>query len=444
MTHKISIFLIVALLLAMPVRIMSQKILSIHKADKKETIFGIAKQYGVTIDELRDANPAMREDGFVLKKGMLVNIPEHKEVAVTKKDAKADNATNAKAKTAITAKGITVGVMLPLHSQNGDGYRMAEYYRGILMAVADMKREGVSIEVNAWNVPEDADIRLTLLDKKAEECDMIFGPLYTSQVRHLADFCMNHNIRLVIPFSISGDDVATCPLIYQIYQTPAQLTAMAIEQFVNRCADSHPVFIDCNDANSKKGDFTYGLRKTLEAKNIAYSITNLNSPDDSFIKAFSNTKRNVVVLNTARSPELGQVFKKLDLMKIAVPSVRVSMFGYNEWFMYTGVYMDKFRKYDTYIPSTYNYDEASAKIRQLESTYKQQFGAPMQYALPRFALTGYDHMMYFAKGIMRYGKSFVGTSAQRSYASLQTPLVFDRVGNNGGYKNKSFLLVHFQ
>ena len=46
MTHKISIFLIVALLLAMPVRIMSQKILSIHKADKKETIFGIAKQYG--------------------------------------------------------------------------------------------------------------------------------------------------------------------------------------------------------------------------------------------------------------------------------------------------------------------------------------------------------------------------------------------------------------
>ena len=131
-------------------------------------------------------------------------------------------------------------------------------------------------------------------------------------------------------------------------------------------------------------------------------------------------------------------------MKIAVPSVRVSMFGSNEWFMYTGVYMDKFRKYDTYIPSTYNYDEASAKIRQLESTYKQQFGAPMQYALPRFALTGYDHMMYFAKGIMRYGKSFVGTSAQRSYASLQTPLVFDRVGNNGGYKNKSFLLVHFQ
>lgn len=252
MTHKISIFLIVALLLAMPVRIMSQKILSIHKADKKETIFGIAKQYGVTIDELRDANPAMREDGFVLKKGMLVNIPEHKEVAVTKKDAKADNAANSKAKTAITAKGITVGVMLPLHSQNGDGYRMAEYYRGILMAVADMKREGVSIEVNAWNVPEDADIRLTLLDKKAEECDMIFGPLYTSQVRHLADFCMNHNIRLVIPFSISGDDVATCPLIYQIYQTPAQLTAMAIEQFINRFADSHPVFIDCNDANSKK------------------------------------------------------------------------------------------------------------------------------------------------------------------------------------------------
>ena len=61
----------------------AQKILSVHKAKKQETIFGIAKDYGVTIDELRNANPAMREPDFVLKKGMLVNIPEHLESAGT-------------------------------------------------------------------------------------------------------------------------------------------------------------------------------------------------------------------------------------------------------------------------------------------------------------------------------------------------------------------------
>lgn len=442
MTYKLSILLTLALLFVVPSEMMSQKILSIHKTDKKETIFGIARQYGVTIEELRNANPAMREEGFVLKKGMLVNIPEHQEASVT--TAKPQQGTAAQKTPAASHKNMTIGVMLPLHSQNGDGYRMAEYYRGILMAAADMKREGISIDINAWNVPEDADIRLTLLDKKAGECDIIFGPLYTTQVRHLADFCMNNNIRLVIPFSINGDDVATCPQIFQIYQTPAELTAVAIEQFLNRFADSHPVFVDCNDANSRKGDFTLGLRKALEARSIVYSITNLNSPDDSFLKAFSPSKRNVVILNTGRSPELGQVFKKLDTVKAAAPSTTVSMFGYNEWFMYTGVYMDKFRKYDTYIPSTYNYDEASAKIRQLESAYKQQFGAPIQYALPRFALTGYDHLMYFVKGILRHGKSFIGTSSQRSYASLQTPLLFERAGRNGGYKNKSFMLVHFQ
>lgn len=55
----------------------AQKILSVHKVKKKETVFGIAKEYGVTIDELRNANPFMREPDFVLKKGMSVNIPEH-------------------------------------------------------------------------------------------------------------------------------------------------------------------------------------------------------------------------------------------------------------------------------------------------------------------------------------------------------------------------------
>lgn len=34
----------------------------IHKVKKKETIFGIAKDYGVSIQELLDANPEMKRE----------------------------------------------------------------------------------------------------------------------------------------------------------------------------------------------------------------------------------------------------------------------------------------------------------------------------------------------------------------------------------------------
>ena len=67
----------------------------------------------------------------------------------------------------------------------------------------------------------------------------------------------------------------------------------------------------------------------------------------------------------------------------------------------------------------------------------------MQYALPRFALTGYDQASFFLQGVRSYGKNFVGSKVQNSHRSLQTPFRFSRVGT-GGYQNATFLLVHYR
>ena len=438
------------LLMMMPLgNIHAQKIVTVHKTEKQETVFGIAKQYGVTIDELRDANPAMREENFMLKKGMLINIPEHQGNAGNTSSASKANVSQTTAtakdngKKAKTDKSITIGIMLPLHDINGDGRRMVEYYRGMLLAINELKRDGVNVTINTWNLAEGDDARTTLFDGRAANCDIIFGPLYTTQVRSLADYCMQHNIRLVIPFSINGNDVQTCPNIYQVYQTPADIDAKCIETFAGQFKDCHPVFIDCNDTSSKKGGFTFGLRKVLEEKGINYSITNLNNSPAMFMQAFSPTKRNVVVLNTGRSPELGQVFKKMEEMVAYAPQLKISMFGYNEWFLYTSVYDQKFRKFDTYIPSTYDYDSKSSRVQNIEKLYQNYYHTTVQLALPRFAITGYDHTMFFVRGFLKYGKDFHGFDTQKCYTPVQTPLQFQRIGN-GGYQNRSFMLIHYK
>lgn len=399
-----------------------------HKVEKQETIFGIAKKYNVTIEQILDANPVMKEKDFMLKKGFVVNIPK----TVSKSEQKAIQKSN-----------INLGVLLPLHDINGDGRRMMEYYRGMLMAVADMKKEGYNITLTAWNAAEDADIRPFLATPEASRCDVFFGPLYTKQVRDIADFCMTKDIRLVIPFSISGNDVLTCPQIYQVYQEPADITAKSIEQFPAIFPKAHTVFVDCNDEQSKKGAFTLGLRKHLEEKGMTYNITNVNTPIESFAKAFASNKSNVVVLNSGRSPQLGAVLAKLDELLTVTKDVKVSMYGYNEWLMYTEVYGAKMRKYDTYIPSVYDYDDHSLSVRAFRERYRKLFGGDMLYALPSFALTGYDHTMFFVRGIVKYGKSFSGAASQTCLQPMQTPLDFKRV-KNGGYENKAFLLIHYK
>ena len=417
-----------------------------YQVKKKDTIFGIAKNYGLTVDELINANPEMKVAGYELKKGDYIFIPypanTDPKAATTKAATTPQPQTVAKTTQSQTTKTIKVGVVLPLHDVDGDGKRMTEYYRGFLMGCDSLKQQGYSIDVHAWNVPADADIRPTLQDASIRNCDVIFGPLYTKQVKPLSDFCKGAGIKLVIPFSIWGDEVSRNSEIFQVYQSLDELNNASIDAFISRFGNQHPVFIDCNDSTSKKGIFTFGLRNRLNARGVKYSITNLKSNEELFSKAFSRTQPNVVVLNTGRSPELTVAIAKLKALVASNPSVVVSLFGYTEWLMYTRNNLDNFYKFNTHIPSTFYYNPLSAKTQHLENGYRRWFGLETLYALPKFALMGYDHAQFFIRGLYKYGKAFNGTKPQNVYTPLQTPLDFKRVGS-GGMQNRAFMLVRY-
>lgn len=421
----------------------------LHKVKKRETIFGIARDYGVTIDQLIDANPEMKTEGYELKKGDWIFVPyskdgDKKSTATTSQPTNTTSqaTTTTPAQTTQAKPTVNVGVMLPLHDINGDGRRMVEYYRGVLMAVEDMKKQGMSINVYAWNVPEEADVRTTLLDNNAAKCNLIVGPLYSKMVPYLGNFCKQNGIKLLIPFSISGDDVAQNQQIFQVYQDDSEMNRHAVNAFLERFSKAHPVFVDCNDEASRKGVFTTELRKQLSLSGISYSITNLNSSQEDFAKAFQPGKNNVVVLNTGRSPELNSAFAKLDELKKAQPQLAVSMYGYTDWLMYIDYDLKNFYKYNVYIPTSYYYNPFATRTKEFESRYRANFHAGMMHALPRFALTGYDQAMFFLDGLAKNGAAFTGAQSQVDYKPIQSRFKFERVGN-GGYKNRNFQLIHY-
>lgn len=409
-----------------------------HKVKKKETIYGIAKEYGLTEEELRKANPEMLDPEYKLKKGDYIFIPFPSQQNKVQPAPATPPQTSA---TEIKNRAIRVGVMLPLHDVDGDGRRMVEYYRGILMACNDLKREGISTDVRAWNVNIDADIRQTLLEKGAEECDIIFGPLYTKQMDYISSFVKTYGIKLVIPFSINGNHVADNENIFQVYQSPEELNNAAVSAFMDRFSQSNVVLIDCNDKTSNKGNFTSAIRKQMEEKKINYHVTNISNSDETFARAFSVDKPNVVVLNTGRSPELNTVLKKLDVLTNNNKSLAISLYGYNDWLLYEKYDLEQFYKYDTYIPTHYYYNTVAARTQELEKAYRNWFGTSMMNALPRFGLTGYDQAVFFLRGMHTVGKNFSG-SAPNKYA-VQTQYRFEKVGKKGGMKNRQFMLVHY-
>lgn len=416
----------------------------VHKVKKKETIFGIARQYGLTVQELMNANPEMNTPGYELKKDSYIVIPFKGQGTQEAKPLPVEQPVNVNRQPSVTKTDGTIrlGVMLPLHDVNGDGRRMIEYYRGVLMACDSLKKLGISVDVHAWNTPDDEDITPVLQDQAAQQCDLIIGPLYSKQMAQLSQFVTQYDIRLVIPFSINAPELLTNRNIFQIYQSPNNFNESVIEQFMQKFSGCHPVFIDCNDSTSTKGAFTSGLRRQLEVRGVRYGITNLKSSEAAFANAFSKTQRNVVILNTGRSPELNVAIAKLNGIVTSQPGVQITLFGYTDWLMYTQYQLDNFYKYDVYIPSTFYYNPLTSKTQRVQQKYRWNFHQDMMNALPRFAVTGFDHAMFFLQGFSRYGKAFTGAPGILGYEPVQTPLKFERIGN-GGLRNRSLMFVHY-
>ena len=421
-----------------------------HNVKKKETIFGISRMYGITISELIKANPEMNTPGYELQKGAVLNIPyskadleaiEAERVAKARKAAEAAEAAK-EAADDVRTRVIRLGVMLPLHDINGDGRRMTEYYRGVLMACDSLKQQGLSIDVHAWNTPEDGNINKVLSDPAAAKCDLIIGPLYSKQMDALSDFVTKHNIRLVIPFSINAPQLTTNRNIFQIWQSQTDVSEASITRYVERFKDCHTIVVDCNDSTSRKGIFTSGLRRQMEQRGMEFVITNLRSDETTFSKAFSRTKPNVVVLNTGRSQELGVAISKLNGLKANNLELNITLFGYSDWLLYTNRYLESFYTYNAYIPSVFYYNPLTVGTQEFEKKYRQNFRCDMQNLLPRFAITGFDHAYFFLKGLHKYGKTFNGAEGMFGYPPIQTPLKFERYGN-GGLRNRTLMLVHY-
>ena len=145
----------------------AQNYRELHKVKRKETIFGIARDNGLTVQELIDANPEMNTPGYELKKGDYIKIPfpsndPHATPAASTQEISMPTKPQV-VETDMRQREIRIGIMLPLHNINGDGKRMVEYYRGILMACDSLRANGISTDVRAWNVAEDTDINEIIL-----------------------------------------------------------------------------------------------------------------------------------------------------------------------------------------------------------------------------------------------------------------------------------------
>ena len=144
---------------------------------------------------------------------------------------------------------------------------MVEYYEGFLMAVDSLKRTGTSIDIYTYNSgPETASLNTLLAQPEMKQMDIIFGPLYQSHIKPVADFARREDIRLVIPFTSKDNTVFSNPQVYQVNTPQSYLYSEVYDHFIRQFPHANVIFIEARQGTREKADIIKGLKEELRAK----------------------------------------------------------------------------------------------------------------------------------------------------------------------------------
>ena len=417
-----------------------------HKVKRKETVFSVSREYGISEQELIAANPELKKG---MKKGQYLCIPYPSATTMQPTAPKEDpyaippsnNELFRKSKEAPQAiSTIKAALLLPFQEDK----RMVEYYEGFLMAVDSLKRTGTSIDLYVYDCGKDVSTLNTILAKnEMKNMNVIFGPMHQQQIKPLSTFAEKNDIRLVIPFSSKGEEVFNNPAIYQINTPQSYLYSEVYEHFTRQFPNAHVIFIEPTSEDKEKAEFISGMKQELKSKGMSMKTVNENATKDMLKEALRSDKDNIFIPTSGKNVMLIKILPQLILLVRDTPEQNIHLFGYPEWQTYTRDHLESFFELDTYFYSSFYTNTLFPAAIQFTNNYHKWYSKDLVSKFPSYGMLGFDTGFFFLKGLSRYGSELENNLPKMNLTPIQTGFKFERVNNWGGFINKKVFFIRF-
>ena len=431
---------------------MEKKIASIHIVEKEESLYKIATQYGVTREAIIELNPSLSTQK--LKKGMKLYIPfaQKKEQTEEVQDSVKTEQPKEEKKEKTTRAAIILPFMLNQYAPT-EQERMIEFYEGILLAVERLKEEGHSYDIYTYDSRESTQSLDSLINSGAlDKCDILIGALYPEHNKQLATYAKQHNIPLVIPFTVKDDEIYNNPKVFIANSLQKYIVEEGVNKFTEKYRDANVIFV--KDAyNIEEKEFATELHKALEQKGISYtnilmdSLINMtNSSGSSYVASLMKPDtQNIFIPTSSKIETFNTILPTLLVLKrdtlSSIPEF--SLFGYPEWQIYAGSNLEAMYEVDTYFYTSFYTNNLLPEAIDIQAKYAKWYNRSMQNRYPRYGMLGYDIGYYFLKAASLYGSKIGDNINNIEFTPTQSGFKFTRKNNRGSYINNKVFFIHY-
>ncbi len=448
----------------------------LYKVQKQETIYGITHKYQISEKALLKLNPDLKNRG--VQEGELIKVPKGTIVAEQQQSTEKEEdkpktneieqqriaayeADNKKMHEAQNAhfdlqKTYKVAFFLPLYYTMNDtiGWGMKqgkvyeksknfiEFYAGAMLALNDLRRQGVSFDVQIIDTKGDSVyISNYMRTHDLSDYDMFIGPAFSSELQAVGDYAWENQINIVSPLSVKSTFIDHNPYAFQVCPTlEIQMKYMA--DFLNQIDTKNYIVIHNGNVQEQDyiSEFKRQLYSSISNDNLDQVRYNeyyyFNTSGDILNSAFLKGRENIVIIPSTDRAFVTDVMGKLNGYSY---EYNIKIFGQPRWKRFESIDIDNFHNTNTHYLSNSYIDYNKQPITDFVRNYRNL----MNIEPDLMAFQGYDITMFFCSALNKFGKDFRHYIMYHQAPLLQTEFNFVPYSSQGGYQNTAIYILNY-
>ena len=424
-----------------------------YEVQRGESYASIAKDNGITEQELKAANPDIKK----AKKGKTIVIPKPFTERVTGEMATIsldelrnyyaprinDLYDNLVGKRLENEVNIAMVLPFQLHKSAPpkQAYLYTDYYKGFLLALDSVSHiTDKRINLKVYDTQHNLNVTDSILAlPELKMMNMIIAPSEPQQLARINAFGKANGVPVMNCFTTKNEDYLDNPYVYQVNTPTNEMIHNVMRWFDEKFTDYNVIFLVAGGDNDK--EMFEHMRKHITGKKYPTATINVNG-DVSFntISNQMNPGSKYVFIPSSGDKNLVQKYiKALKQAKNERFDCELSLIAYPECVLYLKDYQTDLQDVDTYMFTRF-FNAKGFRTRDLEAAYKTNFGGEPLQAVPHMAIYGYDTGMYLLKSL---GADGIIDNETPLYKGIQTSFKWERGDNWCGYTNQAIEIVRF-
>jgi LysM repeat protein len=443
----------------------------LYRVRQGDKLKGIAKEFRTDVDDIRNVNPGIENKPAtgseiripVKKQNVTVQEkPDREKEDRNKKEQDKQPATNPALtfnwgngksnpeETAVQNKincieyvykpGTVLKISLIAPLRKGDGtvdISGISFLSGALIAVNEMKNNGLTIKFNTFDLGNSNGIDRILRSPELKESSVIIAQAPVGDLARLAAYAAENRIHLVVPHENSARSlVENNPYVIQLYPSDnAVLRKLTGKQYSE---DVFPILIKPEKPDSLiLANYRAALKKrfgTFREQTHKMSLRDLE-----YKSILEQNKLNLIFVcpiaeSSKNEPFVSDIIDKLNLVKN-----RLSVYGRDEWQNFELINKSLYFNTNVHITQSmfvdYNNDATKLFVQLYRKAYNSEPG--------KHAFLGHDVTYYFLAALRKYGSEFQDCISEFDSALLQSRYKLVRNNINDGFINEGCFLLEY-